>query len=153
MPEAAADEKAGEVTEAASAEEGTETADTEAESASESAASGSAASQSNADTKGKAQLGIMGTTVTDEMMEKDSTPAGAYVSDVLEGEGAEKAGLQRGDIITKVNGRNIPSMETLIEEIGNYGIGDTVSMTIYRPGENGYEEMELSITLTGKEEA
>ncbi len=105
-----------------------------------------------ADTRGKAQLGIMGMTVTEVMMEQDGTPAGAYVTDLLEGSGAAASGLQERDVITKVNGRIIPSMETLQEEIRGYQVGDTVTLTIERPGDNGYEEMELKLTLTAKEE-
>ena len=48
---------------------------------------------------------------------------GATVLEVTEGSPAEKAGIKKGDIITKVNDNKIESPESLFETIHNYQTG------------------------------
>lgn len=59
---------------------------------------------------------------------------GAKVVQVMEGSGAEKAGIQRGDIITKVNQDNIETAADLIKSIGSYQPGEEVTVTYIRQG-------------------
>lgn len=56
---------------------------------------------------------------------------------------AEKAGLQEGDIITKVNGKELNDNNTLVSEIGRHQVGDTVELTIIRDG----KEQTVKVTL------
>ena len=56
---------------------------------------------------------------------------------------AEKAGIKRGDIITKVAGKATPSAEILGSIIkNNINVGEEVSIEIYRDGS--------TITVTAK---
>lgn len=103
------------------------------------------------DGKGKARIGFYGSTVTDDLAEYKDTPRGVMVSDVIEGTGAEEAGMLPGDIITNIRGRTITSMETLKEEISGCEVGESVVMSVQRPGENGYEEEILVVVLTAEE--
>ena len=43
-------------------------------------------------------------------------PTGVYISEILSGSGADKAGLPKGSIITKLDGITIDSMATLQEQ-------------------------------------
>ena len=61
-------------------------------------------------------------------------PEGALVSTVEKGSPAEKAGLQSGDVIRKVNGQPIVSSGDLPALIGLATPGDTVKLDIWRQG-------------------
>ena len=61
-------------------------------------------------------------------------PAGAAVKVVTPGLCGEKAGLQEGDIITKINDTEVASGNDLITAKDNYKPGDTVNLTVYRDG-------------------
>ena len=61
-------------------------------------------------------------------------PEGALVSTVEKGSPADKAGLQSGDVIRKVNGQVIVSSGDLPALIGMAAPGDTVKLDIWRQG-------------------
>jgi serine protease Do len=61
-------------------------------------------------------------------------PEGALVSNVEKGSPAEKAGLQSGDVIRKVNGKPIVSSGDLPAVIGMASPGDSVKLEIWRQG-------------------
>ncbi len=92
----------------------------------------------------KPYLGIMGKDVTDELAEKLGLPVGAYISQVLEGSGAEKAGLKEGDIITDFAGVKIMNMDILIETVSDLKVGDVVDIRVIR---NGSEIVETKVEI------
>lgn len=61
-------------------------------------------------------------------------PEGALVSTVEKGSPADKAGLQSGDVIRKVNGQAIVSSGDLPALIGLAAPGDSVKLDIWRQG-------------------
>lgn len=69
-----------------------------------------------------------------EMSNQESSTKGAEVTKVVPGSGAEKAGLQKGDIITGVDGRTINNIEELPAIIGEYAPGDEVEISYLRDG-------------------
>ncbi|MEA4815443.1 MAG: trypsin-like peptidase domain-containing protein [Lachnospiraceae bacterium] len=77
-------------------------------------------------------LGISGASVTDDLAEIYGLPIGVYVAGVVEGGSAEKAGLQKGDVIVAFNGETILDMETLQKSIAKQEIGATVDIKIIR---------------------
>ena len=72
-----------------------------------------------------------------------STLVGAYVQDVMKGSGAEEAGIQAGDVITACDGEQIYSANDLIIQVRSHKVGDTVTLTVERDG----EEQEFEVTL------
>ncbi len=62
-------------------------------------------------------------------------PKGAAVAAVAEGSPAEKAGILENDIITNVNGTEIPGSNELVEMIGQCEAGDKLQVQIYRQGQ------------------
>ena len=60
---------------------------------------------------------------------------GVFIYSVEEGGAADKAGLQMGDVITKVGDSEIKSMEDLTAVKKKFSAGDTTTFTIYRAGE------------------
>jgi serine protease Do len=59
---------------------------------------------------------------------------GATVLEVTKGSPAEKAGIKKGDIITKLNETKIESPETLYETVHNLKPGDKVTIILTRDG-------------------
>lgn len=95
-------------------------------------------------------IGISGVDVSQEAASMYNMPSGVYVAQVMEDSAAEKAGLKKGDIITKFDGNSIKSMEDLQGILQYYAAGDTVDMTIQSANNGEYEESKISITLGKK---
>jgi serine protease Do len=76
-------------------------------------------------------------------------PTGVFVTDVLPGRAAEKAGLEAGDVILEVNGTKVNRPNQLQAKIGSYDPGDKVSVLIWRDG----ERKTYRITLQGRDGA
>lgn len=80
-----------------------------------------------------------------------NTEQGAYVKGtngpaVIPGSPAEKAGLKEGDIITKINNQTVDSNNTLSSVIGQYNVGDTVTVTYVRDGKEQTTQVKLGST-------
>ena len=71
--------------------------------------------------------------------------AGLYIADVSKGSGAEAAGLQPGDQIVGADGAEIASYTELSKILRNKHVGDILTLTIVRDG----EQMDVDVTLTG----
>jgi len=72
---------------------------------------------------------------------------GLYVDEVVGGGAAEAAGIKKGDILTKINGKVITGSPVLGETIGRLRPGDKVNITYKRDG----KEKQVSLTLKGEE--
>lgn len=97
-----------------------------------------------------AYLGVSGVDVTDEVSETYDMPKGIYVAQVIVGSAADKAGIKKGDIICKFDGREVESMNTLAERLEYYAAGDVVEVTV-KIAENGtYVDHVISVTLGKK---
>ena len=68
---------------------------------------------------------------------------GALVGEIGDGSAADDAGLENGDVITRVDDREITSADSLIATIRSYRPGDEVTVTFQRDG----EEQEATVTL------
>ncbi len=69
---------------------------------------------------------------------------GVYISSVNSGSTAAKAGLQEGDVITKVNNVSTNSTPELQEQIARFRPGDLVSLTFIRRGRT-YETEDVRL--------
>ena len=85
----------------------------------------------------KPYLGITAGTMTEQMASqyRYNIKEGVFVYSVEEGKAADQAGLQMGDVITKVDDHDIKTMEDLTAVKKEYSAGDTATLTIYRGGE------------------
>jgi serine protease Do len=68
---------------------------------------------------------------------------GALVGEVTPDSPASRAGLQRGDIITALNGEDVPDSRELRLRVAALAPGTRVSLKVFREG----HERELSVTL------
>ena len=92
----------------------------------------------------KAYIGITPQTMNAQMAQqfRYDVTQGVFVCSVEPGSAAEKAGLQMGDVITKIGDTAISDMNDLNAAKKSYRAGDTVTLTIYRAG--GTKEVELT---------
>ena len=88
-------------------------------------------------------IGISGEGISSEVAELYSLPKGISVQEVIKDSPAEKAGLKKGDIIIKIDGKEVASVPELNRERNKHKIGDTVTLTLLRSG----KEEEVQITL------
>ena len=93
----------------------------------------------------KAYLGITPGTMNEQMAAQYNIDVtkGVFVYAVEKGGAGEKAGLQLGDVITKLNDTDITSMSDLSMAKKSYKAGDTVTLTVWRGG----QEITLSLTF------
>lgn len=98
-------------------------------------------------------LGISGNNVTEEINQAYDIPIGAHISSITEGSPAEKAGLQRGMIITGIDGKTVQTIEELKEYLTYYKAGEAVTLTVKVRTDSGYEEKQIPVTLCAAEEA
>ena len=64
----------------------------------------------------------------------DASGAGAQVAEVKNGSPADKAGLQTGDVVTKIDGIAIENADDLTAKVSAYKPGDKATFTITRKG-------------------
>ncbi len=80
---------------------------------------------------------------TAQVLQYYGYPTGAVVLSVANGSPAQKAGIQKGDIITEYDGKKISEYTILENEIINSTPGQKVVVKIYRDG--GYYETQLTV--------
>ncbi|GAA3961093.1 Do family serine endopeptidase [Mucilaginibacter dorajii] len=68
---------------------------------------------------------------------------GLYVNELVDGGGAQAAGLQKGDIIEKVEGVQVYESSDLQEHVGRLQPGDKINLTVLRDG----KEKAFAVTL------
>lgn len=91
-------------------------------------------------------IGIMGSSLTEQGKQAYNVENGIYVASVSKGGPAEKAGLEVGDIITKLDGQAIGSMDEMIQLMESKNIGDSITLTYVRNG----QENTATVTIGDK---
>ena len=91
--------------------------------------------------------------VTDEVSKNYNMPVGVYVRKVMDGLGAANAGMQDGDIITKVDGTTITGYAQLKDLMSYYSAGETIEVVVQRMSGSAYTEQTLNVTLSTADEA
>jgi len=96
----------------------------------------------------RAYLGITFREINSEMAQEKGLDDlnGIYVEEVLEDGAAEEAGLEKGDVIVKVDNTPIDSKSELLESIGTRRPGDKVTVYARRGG----ELKEFNVTLQNR---
>lgn len=88
-------------------------------------------------------IGVSGEAISAEVAELYSLPKGISVKEVIKDSPAEKAGIKKGDIIIKIDGKEVSSVPELNRERNNHKIGDTVTLTLLRSG----KEEDVQVVL------
>ena len=100
----------------------------------------------------RAYLGITPQTMTENWAAQyhyDVT-AGVFITYVEPDSAADKAGLKMGDVITKVDGTDIKSVEDLNLAKKKYSAGDSAALEVYRP--DGTVTVEITWGAAPKED-
>ncbi|MCD8361534.1 MAG: trypsin-like peptidase domain-containing protein [Lachnospiraceae bacterium] len=85
--------------------------------------------------------------VTTDVSESYNMPTGIYVRTVIDGLGADAAGMEAGDIITKLGGVTVSGYSELKEQLTYYAAGETVEVIVQRMENSSYTEKTLQVTL------
>ena len=71
---------------------------------------------------------------------------GVYIESVTKDSPAEAGGLKAGDIIIRVDDKDVTDLAYLRYLLFNHSVGDTMKITVHRDGEN----IELELLLNKK---
>ncbi|MFI5337015.1 MAG: Do family serine endopeptidase, partial [Opitutales bacterium] len=96
--------------------------------------------------KGRVDRGFLGVTtqtLTDDLAKQFGVEHGALVTDLSPGSAAEKAGLHRGDVITKINGLDIKDPRALGLAIGRMAPGTEIEIHYVRDGKEATLKVRL----------
>ncbi len=92
-------------------------------------------------------FGVKGTEVTQQAHLQNDIPYGAYITSVKLNSPAMKSGIQAGDVIIKMDEKEIDSMLTFSYYLNQMKVGEQTNITIMRQSQGIYKESILKITL------
>lgn len=104
------------------------------------------------DSEQASYMGVVCRELSEEFTQVYGVPAGAFIDSVQEGGPAEAAGIQKGDIVVKLDTKNISSYTDLVSALQYYAAGETIDVTVCRADNGEYVEKILTITLGEKPE-
>ena len=95
-----------------------------------------------------AYLGVQSQTLTPDIAEQFgfSTERGAIIAQIVPDSPADKAGLRRGDVITRFGGTDIDGAEELVSAVRSKKPADRVEVTFKR----GEDERTVTVTLESR---
>ncbi len=85
---------------------------------------------------GRVRLGLSGKMVSNYQSQMYNVPIGIIVAEISADSNLKQAGIQVGDIITKINDVAITDFDTFYAELENNSPGNTVKLTVYRTSAN-----------------
>ncbi|WP_373214296.1 trypsin-like peptidase domain-containing protein [Ruminococcus sp. 5_1_39BFAA] len=94
-----------------------------------------------------AYLGIKPADLTTEAIRMYNMPSGAFVMEVTAGEAADAAGIQKNDIITKLDGQKVSGKADLNDKLQYYTAGEEVEIVVARLYNGEYQEETVTVTL------
>ena len=100
------------------------------------------------DNGGDAKIGIEGYIIESEQAERNNSPVGFYISKIEDGSGADKAGLEIGNIITEIDGNKVEKISDITNVLYDKKKGEKVTLKISYPSKNSYKEKEVEVTLS-----
>ncbi|MEM6264250.1 MAG: PDZ domain-containing protein [Bacteroidota bacterium] len=94
---------------------------------------------------GKPMLGVYLMEVDDvDRNKRQDLDEGVYITNVTKGGGAERAGLQKGDIIVRLEGEKVDDVRGLGRIKQKHKIGDNLQVTYYRDGRAYTRDVRLT---------
>ncbi len=105
------------------------------------------------DAEDSGYLGIRSLEVNSSVSKNYNMPQGVFVSEVEKNSAADKAGIKKGDIITKIAGTSVSSPKDMSAELEYHAAGSKVEIVLQSPIEDGYgyKEKVLNVTLDRKQ--
>ncbi|MFI5265614.1 MAG: S1C family serine protease [Candidatus Levyibacteriota bacterium] len=91
-------------------------------------------------------LGVSYTMLSKQAALLNDLPEGAYVQDVIANSAADKAGIQKNDIITAVDGKKLVDISGgLASAISQKKVGDSVTLSVFRNGKTQDIQVKLDV--------
>ena len=97
------------------------------------------------DTKG-GTIGVEGYII--ESNNNMGIPQGFYISKVVQNSGADKAGLEIGNVIVSIDGKKVEVFDDISDVLYEKSKGDTVTLIIKYPSKNEYKEKTVKVKLS-----
>lgn len=94
-----------------------------------------------------AYFGVYGVDVTEKANQELGVPFGAYITEIDMDSPAMNAGIQSGDVITKIRENEISNYQDLVNALLSEEPEKELSIQLMRQGPEGYTEMKLNVTL------
>lgn len=94
-----------------------------------------------------AYLGVTVQDLPSEVSQMYNMPSGAFVTETVPGEAADKAGIKKGDIVEKLDGQKVTGNQDLVEKLQYYEAGETVEVVVARADDGEYKEITMEVTL------
>lgn len=88
-------------------------------------------------------IGISGQFIDSDQAKIYDVPVGIFIQQVVQGSGAEAAGIRSGDIIVAFDGTEIKEYDDLTTTLAKHKIGDVISAKIWRDGK--YIDVKITI--------
>ena len=83
--------------------------------------------------------------MTDKIANTYGIPKGVYIKEVEMDSPAMNAGLQSGDVIQKIDDKDITTDGSYTDAVLGLTPGETYSVVFMREGSNGYKELTCEI--------
>lgn len=98
-------------------------------------------------------LGITGVSITSQISQTYGYPVGVAIRNITKNGAADKAGLIKNDIICSFDGETVETIDSLVELMKYYAVGETVKVEYYHMNSLGeYEKTSTTVTLTSNPE-
>ena len=90
-------------------------------------------------------IGIYPVELTQELAQKEGLEdiEGVYVAEVTEGGAAKMAGVEKGDVLTAINGKKVNTVTQMMETVRQYRPGDKVKIEVNRNGRHHTYDLTL----------
>ena len=98
----------------------------------------------NSETPTHAKLGVS----VGDATSSDGLVSGAGIQSVQSGSAADQAGLERGDVITKVDDETVTGYQSLVATIRGHRPGDSVTLTVVKAGSGDAADRTDTVTVT-----
>lgn len=91
----------------------------------------------------KPYIGVAYQTIDSALAQIQGVKPGAFVRRVVAGSPADKAGVETGDIITKMNSQELNDQNDLVSILNTLKVGQKIAIEVYRDGKT----VKLNLTL------
>lgn len=93
-----------------------------------------------------AYVGLYVQDISTQVRKEQNLPQGAYISDIDMDSPAMLKGIQKGDIISQVNDKEINTASDYMNAIRSCEVGDEITITVLRASKDDYEQMKFVVT-------
>lgn len=93
-------------------------------------------------------IGLELSTVTNDIAMEYEIPKGAYIKSVKMDSPAMAAGLQKGDVITKIGGESVYTVDSYESKLLSLTPGERVEVVVQRQGIEGYTEITCTVVVS-----